>query len=441
MLGVATWAITDDSLQSDGEKSYNNSSIRSRNALLSPWGGRPAPADNEFMRRLFRRWDAAHTKSLSLQHLVTGFADVKGTRDIMTNIAYFFDLYDDDGDGRVDRDGILKMSEALLFLGRRGVDHLTRPSPASPKSESAPDSTLTPEEQFLSSVSSFIRRCFEYADPDASAGIAVAAHPAQRHDANADFAIGDDEDLLDADASAPATPAAPTPGADPPLSLPPVPSEAKPNTHAANAALDPAHPLFISLPTFRMVILADEILESFFDAGFANTFRLADQPSTATSTPSPLSFTTFTNLGAAAAATAAAGGGPASRPGVVLPPGKGLRGMLDSIVTDGLRVAGEVRRRVEEAQRELDTAAAAGAKQQPGGDEDEEDEEEVGEKKGDAETRSIRSTDRDLLDTAEAEALDHSVVSRPASLLEREGGAEPGAASPGLGSGVIEFER
>jgi hypothetical protein len=255
------------------------------------------------------------------------------------------------------------------------------------------------------------------------------------------FTIGDDEDLLDLDGS-PTQPAAkPGLGEKHVLNLPPVPSETKPNTHAANAALDPAHPLFISLPTFRMVILADEILESFFDAGFANTFRLADQPATAAS-PSPLSFTTFASLGVGAASAASAGG-PASRPGVVLPPGKGLRGMLDSIVTDGLRVAGEVRRRVEEAQRELDTAAAAGGAKQGSGDDDDDDEEETNEKKGsaDAETRSIRSTDRDLLDTAEAEALDHSVVSRPASLMERPREGEPGAASPALGAGVVEFER
>jgi hypothetical protein len=402
------------------------------------------------MRRLFRRWDSDHTKSLSLQHLVTGFADVKGTRDIMTNIAYFFDLYDDDGDGRIDRDGILKMSEALLFLGRRGVNHVPHPAPTSPtKSESAPDSTLTPEEQFLSSVSSFIRRCFEYADPDATAGVTVSSDHARAQDAMEQFTIGDDEDLLDLDGSASLPSQVPSSKAVDDkeiLNLPPVPSETKPNTHAANAALDPAHPLFISLPTFRMVILADEILESFFDAGFANTFLLADQPMA--SPPSPLSFTTFTNLGGTSSSATAA----AARPGVVLPPGKGLRGMLDSIVTDGLRVATEVRRRVEEAQRELDSSAAAAgaaaAKQQQADDDDDDDDDDegAGEKRAaDAETRSIRSTDRDLLDTAEAEALDHSVVSRPASLLERQpvepnGGARA-AVGEGAGAGVVEFER
>ena len=72
------------------------------------------------MRRLFRRWDTDMNDSLSLQNVVTGFAQAKGTKDIMSNISYFFELYDDDGDGRVDREGILRISEALLFLSRRG---------------------------------------------------------------------------------------------------------------------------------------------------------------------------------------------------------------------------------------------------------------------------------------------------------------------------------
>ncbi len=43
-------------------------------------------------------------------------------------INYFFELHDDDGDGRVDREGILRMSEALLFLSRRGLEGALSPS-------------------------------------------------------------------------------------------------------------------------------------------------------------------------------------------------------------------------------------------------------------------------------------------------------------------------
>jgi len=67
----------------------------------------------------------------------------------------------------------------------------------------------------------------------------------------------------------------------------------------------------------------------------------------------------------------------------VVPPGKGLRGMLDNIVSDGMRVAAEVKRRMDEAQRELDREARQGR---------EEDEEEGEEASG---------RDRELLEGAE----------------------------------------
>lgn len=73
-----------------------------------------------------------------------------------------------------------------------------------------------------------------------------------------------------------------------------------------------------------------------------------------------------------------------------MPPTKGLRGVLDNIVSDGMRVAGEVRKRMDEAQREMERAARVG--------EDEEEDERGGDR------RSVKAADRDLLEGAEAEA-------------------------------------
>jgi len=165
---------------------------------MSSWGSGPEPAEHEFMRRLFRRWDADMTDSLSLQNVVTGFAHVKGTKDIMSNISYFFELYDDDGDGKVDREGILRISEALLFLSRRGV---LEGSPAISTMDLNADSNperLNRDEQFLSSVSAFIRRCFEYADPDHPSNQNSQAVEQVKDDVD-NFAIGDDDedDLID----------------------------------------------------------------------------------------------------------------------------------------------------------------------------------------------------------------------------------------------------
>jgi hypothetical protein len=359
------------------------------------------------------------TDSLSLQNVVTGFAQVKGTKDIMSNISYFFELYDDDGDGRVDREGILRISEALLFLSRRGLS--PSGSPASSTTEVHNDGSLdrsSRDEQFLNSVSAFIRRCFEYADPDHASN--QADHAVDQATSDLDnFAIGadDDDDLIDFK-SEPSTPVA----AQPPQPTSPseVPSRNPLERHdsqlsgksekakAANLALDPNKPLHITLPTFRMVILADEVLEHFFEVGFSSSFRLADT-TLPSQTSSSSNLTTFSNAGRQMAAATGGLGVVGGAGAGVVPPGKGLRGMLDNIVSDGMRVAAEVRRRMDEAQKEMDKEARHSR--------DEEDEEE------DAST----AKDADLLEGAETAGVDAA---------SKDGAAEGGLLLvPGGGSG------
>jgi hypothetical protein len=388
-------------------------------------------------------------------------AQIKGARDIMLVIEYFFSLFDDDDDGKVDREGMLRMSEALLFLGRRGFQ-----TPSASLASLSPDGAAgsSPEvkglsdEEFLAAVSSFTRRCFEYADVD---NTSLSAAPTPQigseppTDALDDFAIGDDdEDLVDLEPSSPSSPmkskkhpqpTSPTtvdPLAIENLNLPPMPSEEKPNTHRANIALDPSKPLFFTLPTFRMLVLADEALEHFFDVEFPASFKLAD---THTSHAGG-NLTTFSNLGrriSSSVGTDTQKEALVPGAGGVVPPGRqGLRGMLDNIVTDGMRVATEVRRRMEEAQRELENAS--GPQQQHDRDEEEDDE--------DADRKSVYHKDTDLLEGADAEAI--AANSRAPSLMEPEGGGGGGGASESKsarsrtgsgsdekGGGVVEFER
>ncbi|KAF2114057.1 GTPase-activating protein-like protein GYP2 [Lophiotrema nucula] len=388
LAGISKWAITDSPSSppelngSQSPHSYFGSSTKNRPSL-SPWGSGLEPTDHEFMRRLFRRWDVDMADSLSLQNVVTGFAAVKGTKDIMSNISYFFELYDDDSDGRVDREGILRISEALLFLSRRGVTESgLSPSPSLTDVRSGSPERPNRDEQFLSSVSAFIRRCFEYADPDHPSNQGNQAVD-EAQDGLDNFAIGED-DLIDF-GSEPDTPTArrhsknplsPKPSDKDPLSpvttndsTDPIEKERKEKAKAANLALDPNKPLHITLPTFRMVILADEVLEHFFEVGFSSSFKLADAPLLSAASSSNL--TTFSNAGKQVAAAASNMGGVVGGAGAgVVPPGKGLRGMLDNIVSDGMRVAAEVRRRYDEVQKDLDSEARHGRD-----DEDEEEEE------------------------------------------------------------------
>ncbi|KAK3666014.1 GTPase activating protein (GAP) [Elasticomyces elasticus] len=434
LAGVARWAVT-DSPSSPVKSAFDDSaksngyfgSTRGRAVSMSPWGSGPEPADHDFLQRLFGKWDSDEQGGLSLQNVVYGLAPVKGGRDIMASIAYFFELYDDDQDGRVDREGILRMSEGLLFLSRRGVESGTPPAESGGRSESELKNIQNKDEQFLSDVSAFIRRCFEYADPD---------HPSRQGEKDA----VNDVDLLDLDDEKDG--ALDHPLATPPLSSTTTPSRntfgqitpLSPKHLQANAALDPASPVHITLPTFRMLVLADETLESFFDSGFANSFHLADAPlpsSTVTST----SF-----LGPSSSTTSVAGSMPAAGipglPSVISPggaaagvvgPGKGLRGVLDNIVTDGMRVAAEVRRRMDDAQKELDRGASVR------GTEDDDDDE--------GEDQAV-----DLLEGAEADAgASIKSISREASLLDQEvdGGGGPVAVPKGSGveSKSTMFER
>lgn len=435
LAAMSKWAISDapptprrDTFPDPANNTYFRSFRRSDPNLSSPWGSGPEPTDHEFMQRLFRRWDVDSSSTLTLQNVVTGLAHIKGKRDIMGTITWFFELYDDDGDGKVDREGILRMSEALLFLSRRGLEgtlsnssssqSLSNGAAESDHGSASPPIGGTINERFLGSVSAFIRRCFEYADPDhpinqdlsvrkAEVGRNESSSGSQETNTDA-FAIGDDEDEDEEDLLAfenpPDSPKSlkTTPGAGtiPPAIGEPNPqhgltrSVSKAQSEKANVALDPSNPLHITLPTFRMVVLADELLEQFFESSFPSSLHiiegLPNQPS---------SLTTFAsiNLGRSAIPpvpiTQAGAGGA----------GRSLRGVLDNIVTDASRVAAEVRRRMEEAQRELEKNALPGQK-----DEEEEEEEVHGRTAGgyggDPERRSVRSSDRDLLDGADAEA-------------------------------------
>lgn len=111
-------------------------------------------------------------------------------------------------------------------------------------------------------------------------------------------------------------------------------------------------------------------------------------------------------------------------------------------MTDGMRVATEVRRRMDEAQRELDKNNVPGHRT----DDDDDDDEGIGSSELGNEfpaeyaigSRPVRSSDRDLLDGADAGAgtKDHTD-----SLLDMESGRGSTIVSDGAsrGAGILEF--
>ncbi|KAL2757716.1 hypothetical protein ACRALDRAFT_1054897 [Sodiomyces alcalophilus JCM 7366] len=470
LASMSKWAVADNPVPGAGRREassserdrqgYNTTGRRS-DALLNPWGSGPEPADHEFMRRLFKKWDVDGTGELTLANVVSGLARIKGRRDIMGAISYFFELYDDDGDGKVDREGILRISEALLFLSRRGLEGTLSASASAPSMANGANGPGKPgtsetdlagvsaNERFLGSVSAFIRRCFEYADPDrpqtqeGQAEEVVEEEEKPQADNSEAFAIGDDDedddDLLGLDSP----PGSPKPAAKQPSTDKSARKVSRAQSEAANAALDPANPLHITLPTFRMVVLADELLEQFFESSFPASFRIIEGLASSAA-PASSSLTTFAsiNFGQRAAMPAIT---PTAQGAT-----RGLRGVLDNIVTDGMRVAAEVRKRMDEAQKELEKNAAPGQR-----DEEDEDDADIGVEIGvrgggagagsDPERRSVRSEDMDLLSGADAEAgaTGDGSGGGSGSGKGREGTlVDIGQAMGGAGSGkgVVEFE-
>lgn len=444
LAGITRWAITDaptsrkESISEDSSV-YSGHSGRNRSASVSPWGaGNSEPADHDFMQRLYGKWNKDDKDGLGLQDVVTGLAHVKGTRDIMTSISYFFDLYDDDDDGKVDREGILRISEALLFLTRRGLDGtptLSSASIASTVDEGVDLKSSNTDERFLGSVSAFIRRCFEYADPDHPQNQLNSSDSAnEQMEASMDnFSLGDSdsqEDLLDLGEEIKSTKSMGKdsyPSDAPPPSLPRRTSSLNhpitkpPPKHSANLALDPANPLHITLPTFRMVILADDLLQQFFESSFSASFHLSSH---SPQSPSQTALTTFASPIPVL---------PAAPRGGIVPPAKGLRGVLDNIVSDGMRVAGEAKKRFDEAQREMERSALQRS-------EADEDEEEKGAYGGESDRKSVREGDRELLEGEEAVVGVGQGTSEEAEedLLM---GMDDGIGDAVEGKGKVEFER
>lgn len=124
------------------------------------------------------------------------------------------------------------------------------------------------------------------------------------------------------------------------------------------------------------------------------------------------------NAGVMAGVVGGAGAG-------IVPPGKGLRGMLDNIVSDGMRVAAEVRRRMEEAQKEMDKEARHGREE-----DDEEDE-------------GSMAKDADLLEGAETADVDTTKGSAASDLLtgDVEVKTSRDRRASDASRKVVEFER
>lgn len=262
----------------------------------------------KFLKRLAKHW-STDEGVMTLETLAQGI-DRFVDRDIMHSLSNFIALYDDKGNGHIDKATVLEIAEELIYLTtpwREGhlFDDITN---AAIESEIAKkivqrrealkkqgievaenDITLPDEvrfneqkwqgkqqERFLASGSNFLRMAFQYAQPEEDPEKPL-------------IDLEDDEEDEK--------------------------KRKKKDSITHNVALDPTHPIYITPSTFRMIVLADETYESFFRTQFWKSFHVDEKID--------------------------------QKAGVV----DNIRGMFNNFLADGRRVAVEVRKRMDEANK------------------------------------------------------------------------------------------
>ncbi|KAG5420065.1 GYP2 [Candida metapsilosis] len=322
--------------------------------------------DNHFLKRLFKSWDTENQDALSFADLLVGLNSLVES-DLMTAMSNFFQLYDIKKNNKIDREGILRISEDLLYITtpwKEGylLDQITRTAVEnevadavlkkqmeSGNGEGSEDQNepidlpshievnkekLAAEqaERYLQAASTFINRAFEYAQPE-------------------------EEELLIKDLA--------------------IDEKLK-----HNAALDPTHPVYLNLATFRMVILADETYELLFSSTLRDSIHL-DRPLNAKFDPM-----------------------------------RNIRDMFDGLLADGRKVANKVRMRMDSRASQQSQEGSSSSSLRSGrsktapttaSSRDEEDEE----RDDDFGVISIDEKDKDMLLATEAQLLGETVENRP----------------------------
>ncbi|KAG0219122.1 hypothetical protein BGX33_004692 [Mortierella sp. NVP41] len=234
---IAHWAqVDDDQMEGDEVQPINGSPQHRRRGSTSTTSTareRRRVVGKHFISRLFDRFDDNCSGILSLQEVTTGLGDIIHG-DMMSRMQLFFDMHDLDKDGTLNRDEILGMSESLLFIYRYDDGDI-----------------------YLPAISNFIRNAFEFAEK---------VEPVKKEE----FVVEDEDEEDDAKETKEGDSKADETSAE----ASSAPSTPKSNGTTPQPQEEPE--IQMSLPSFRMVVLADETLERFFDSGFSGSFKLLE---------------------------------------------------------------------------------------------------------------------------------------------------------------------
>jgi TBC1 domain family member 8/9 len=288
---------------------------------IVPWVelGRARKDQENFLKRLYENW--SNENEMSLESLVVGLNTIVEP-DLMNALSGFFSLYDTKKEGRVNKETILQIAEDLIFITSPWREGLIFDTIANREMEDQIAERIVQKRKFMMEQGVELNENDEITLPDevrfdeekwktkqsvrylsaSSSFLQLAFKYAQPYE-------DPEAPLIDLDDDS---------------------ETAKDNKKIINnKALDPTHPVYITPSMFRMVILANETYSSFFEHEFWKSFDL-DSPGNSDS--SVLS-------------------------GMV----GNIRGMVNNVMADGVRVASQVKKKMDDARLRADTGNSIGS--------------------------------------------------------------------------------
>lgn len=284
---------------------------------IVPWVNieRNTKDQENFLHRLYKNW-SHESGEMSLSTLIVGFDKII-ENDLMDSLSNFFSLYDTKNTGRIPKETVLELAEDLIFITTPWREGLIFDTIANRELEDQIAEKLVQKREALIAQGVEIGDDEEIALPDevkfdeekwktkqsvrylsaSSSFLQLAFKYAQPYE-------NPDEPLIDLND-----------GGD---------KQIESITH--NKALDPTHPVYITPSMFRMIILANETYSSFFENQFWKSFDL--------DTPSNIGNSMF--------------GGMVGN----------IRGMVNNVMADGVRVANQVKKRMDDAKLRGDTGSS-----------------------------------------------------------------------------------
>lgn len=314
--------IQDSNSPNRGNLTMDFNSFEKFMSEIVPWVNmeRETKDQSSFLKRLYKNWSNENGE-MSLESLVVGVNKIVN-RDLMNALSNFFSLYDTENTGRINKETVLEVAEDLIFITTPWRDGKIFDTIANRELEDQIAEKIVQRRKNLIEKGVEVSETEEISLPDevkfdedkwktkqsvrylsaSSSFLQLAfkyAQPYENPDENLINLDDDDGDLND--------------------------KRKESITH--NKALDPTHPVYITPSMFRMVILANETYSSFFENQFWKSFDL--------DSPGNITDSVF--------------GGMVGN----------IRGMVNNVMADGVRVASQVKKKMGDSRIRADTAASS----------------------------------------------------------------------------------